>query len=455
MLVVVGLGMLAIIGCDAGSEAAIETDQAELEEQLENAQSSGDSWAAAEISARLLDQQPDNIAFKTARCDALQRIGESKALEIEIASTPERLLAHPDFLAIQARHAESANSDLGTAGEFWVKVAEDKEADIDLRSEAYEWLARRASQTFDWKTSEKWATGWLDYANGGVDARLTRLAARLWQRRPKDARADLEVLRAADPTFVGVRTWTPKIERVERVQPELEALDAEISRDSTNIMARFDRAALCVVFALPELAWRDVKQLRTLAPESSGIQVLHGLTARALGEPLPEELRDVVNQGRLWTASKQRYVTQMKAWDGTLRALVEIEADAAFRDTVPGMLDRVSYLRTLDQGRLAMPIGREALRASGGSDEGYHAALLAHLAAHDIRSGIILGEESVQQHPKVVALWGTLAELKAADGDYEGAVETMDKAISINKVASYVALRSKWRAAIKKRNNSR
>ena len=275
-------------------------------------------------------------------------------------------------------------------------------------------------------------------ADDSASRRTTHALALLHLHQWDAALAEIHKAREVDPADAALKETLPKFERLQKVLPQLKAVDAQIAKSPNSAGFLVDRARLLSVSQFPEVAVQDARQAMTLQPAWMRARILTG--EALLDQKKPEAAAELKVSPNL-----------VRGGDGHVsdRALRELaEEDAGLwrdRQNAELLAQRSRTLRSLNQYVLALEDANAALAIGDNSANAHVEAALSLNQLDRTREALDQATRATELSPQNESAWFARGLIEGARADLYAAVASQTHALALRE--SLAALREREKCA--------
>jgi tetratricopeptide (TPR) repeat protein len=400
-------------------------------QQLRAAEDASDNSAIVELSRRIVGADPsdsqtwETLATKQLELDDPDRCATTlDAWQAQVHPRPKEIDDLRGDLAL-------ARKDNKLAKHYWrLYVAADPEA-----TDTLEKLAKLSESTERWPEAVDWRTRALaqNRTVAGLIARANDyLQLGTWDR----AFADVNKANAIDASDATVKEALPRFELLEKLLPQIKALDAQIAKSPTAPLMWLDRARLLSLSNCPNLALKDALKAMNLDRASIRARIQAGEALQDLGR-LDEAARLGVSYNL--TRDKNNHLP-----DEALEALGT--ADHLVMKN-PGqaepLVTRAKVLRKINQYHLALADAELAVQLDPGSAAAHFQAAHAQDSLGHAREALAQVERATLLSPDDPVSWYYRGLLEAQRANFAAAIQCQSRSLSIRESSAALLEREK------------
>jgi tetratricopeptide (TPR) repeat protein len=414
---------------------AAPNDLAQLRAQLAAAAEAEDKAGIIELSRRIVALRPNDV-------DAWERLARAQFDRKDFARCAATLdawqkairpppAAIDDFrgdLAAQAKNYDEAER-------HWLAFLSRKPSRTDAAS-MYDKLADLAAVGERWIDHEKYRRSALA-AEESVARRVAHATALLRLHQWEAAYAEIAKANQLDSSDAEVKQWLPQFERLKFFLPEIQTIDARLTKSPDDVDLLLERARLFARADRPVLALDDCERAMKVAPRSmrARIQMADALL----------KLNRVGDAARLQVSAQL-----VRARDGylsfeILTALRDADARIAQNpNDADALAARARTLFGLKQFALALDDAQAALKIDN-QNVAAHIETARVLDTFDqTKDALAQITAATELNPNDAGAWFQRGSIEARRGDYPAAIESFTRSLE----------KGEWLEALRARENA-
>ena len=422
----------------AGTGLALAKDAPEvrrLRDQLKKAQAAEDKPAIIELSQRLVAIAPNDPETWNTLAQTQLESEEFDDLEHTLDAWQKAFKRPPAAIEDFRAGLCFKRKDYPCAEQHWLAFIASKPPRADAATD-YDNLAELCAEQARWADHAAYRAKAVA-AQETAARRVMRAVALLRLRNWDAASADMAKANKMDATDSQVKQWLPEFEKLQKLLPQIKALDAQIAKSANDpalATPLLERARVLIVAGRPLLAIEDSERAFKLQPTSMRARIQLAEAFLNAGQPDDAAKLEVDKYLR---RGEDKLVN-----DQALQELGKLDARlAANPKDAYALVARAKILRDLRQFTLALADANAALAIDDKSAD-------AHFEAAQDLDGLDRQKEALahariatELSPSDSKMWFFRGVLERQRADFTGAVASLTRSIEIDE--SLVALRER------------